>query len=146
MREFTTNSVSQTRKKAAQLSKTLEKGSVIAFLGDLGAGKTAFTRGFVEGLGIKADVSSPTFAICNDYIGENNRVLHYDMYRIESWDDLTSTGFFDSLDSGAYMLIEWSENIFSALPDDALIIKIDKTGENERRFTLMTKEEAEKIY
>ena len=145
MTEFITKDVNQTRQKAAELAKSLKKGSVIGFLGDLGAGKTAFTGGFVEGLGINADVSSPTFAICNDYIGENNRVLHYDMYRIESWDDLYSTGFFDSLESGAYILIEWSENVFGALPDDAVIIKIDKLGESERCFTIMSKEEAEEM-
>ena len=144
MTEFITKSAEQTAKEAAKFAKTLKKGSVIGFLGDLGAGKTAFTAGFVKGLGIDADVSSPTFAICNDYISAENRVLHYDMYRIETWDDLYSTGFFDSLDSGAYILIEWSENIFGALPEDAVIIKIDKLSENERKFTVMTKEEAEK--
>ena len=145
MTQFITKSTQETREKAAEFAKTLKKGSVIGFLGDLGAGKTAFTGGFVEGLGIDAGVSSPTFAICNDYIGEENRVLHYDMYRIETWDDLYSTGFFDSLESGAYILIEWSENVFGALPDDAIIIKIDKLGEDERRFTVMTKEEAEQL-
>ena len=145
MTQFITKSVEETREKAAELAKSLKKGSVIGFLGDLGAGKTAFTGGFIEGLGIDASVSSPTFAICNDYFGKENRVLHYDMYRIESWDDLYSTGFFDSVDSGAYILVEWSENIFGALPDDAVIIKIDKLGENERRFTVMTKAEAEAL-
>ena len=145
MTQFITKSFEETRSKAAELAKTLKKGSVIGFLGDLGAGTTAFTGGFVEGLGIDASVSSPTFAICNDYIGKENRVLHYDMYRIESWDDLYSTGFFDSLESGAYILVEWSENIFGALPEDAVIIKIDKLGENERKFTVMTKDEAEEM-
>ena len=143
MTQFETNSEKQTKEKAAEIAKTLKKGAVIGFLGDLGAGKTAFTSGFVKGLGIDCDVSSPTFAICNDYIGEENRVLHYDMYRIESWDDLYSTGFFDSLESEAYILVEWSENIFGALPEDALIIKIEKLSETKRRFTLMTKDEAE---
>ena len=145
MQEFITKSVEETTQKAAELAKSLNKGCVIGFLGDLGAGKTAFTSGFVKGLGIDADVSSPTFAICNDYIGENCRVLHYDMYRIESWDDLYSTGFFDSVDSGAYILVEWSENVFGALPDDSVIIRIDKLGENERRFTVMNKAEAEEM-
>ncbi|MBE6741635.1 MAG: tRNA (adenosine(37)-N6)-threonylcarbamoyltransferase complex ATPase subunit type 1 TsaE [Ruminococcaceae bacterium] len=145
MQEFITKSVEETTQKAAELAKSLNKGCVIGFLGDLGAGKTAFTSGFVKGLGIDADVSSPTFAICNDYIGENSRVLHYDMYRIESWDDLYSTGFFDSVDSGAYILVEWSENVFGALPDDSIIIRIDKLGENERRFTVMNKAEAEEM-
>ena len=144
MTQFVTNSAKETREKAADLAKTLKKGTVIGFLGDLGSGKTAFTSGFVKGLGIDADVSSPTFAICNDYIGKDVRVLHYDMYRIESWNDLYSTGFFDSVDTDAYILAEWSENIFGALPEDSLIIKIEKLGENSRSFSLMTKAEAEK--
>ena len=143
MKEYTTHSYEDTVRLAERLSKEIRRGSVIGFLGDLGAGKTAFTGGFVKGLGIKADVSSPTFAICNEYIGENDRVYHFDMYRIETWDDLYSTGFFDYLESEAYILAEWSENIFGALPDDAVIIEITKLGENDRLFKIMTKEEAE---
>lgn len=141
MTEFITSSAQQTEEKAALLAKELKSGAVIGFLGELGAGKTAFTRGFVKGLGIDAEVTSPTFAICNDYIGDSARALHYDMYRVDGWDDLDSVGFFDALDSGAYVLCEWSENIFGALPDDAYIIKIEKLGENERRFRIYTKAE-----
>lgn len=118
-----------------------QKGTVIGFIGGLGMGKTAFTSGFVKGLGINADVSSPTFAICNEYIGNDCRVYHFDMYRIESWDDLYSTGFFDYIDSGAYILAEWSENVFGALPDDSVIIEIEKLGDNDRRFKIMNKTE-----
>ncbi|MBR3149266.1 MAG: tRNA (adenosine(37)-N6)-threonylcarbamoyltransferase complex ATPase subunit type 1 TsaE [Eubacterium sp.] len=141
MTEFVTHSADETQRRAAELAKTLPRGAVIGFLGELGAGKTAFTRGFVEGLGIDAEVSSPTFALCNDYIGDGARVLHYDMYRVDGWDDLYSVGFFDALDSGAYVLCEWSENIFGALPDDAVIIKITKSGETDRIFNVMTKAE-----
>ena len=102
-------------------------------------GKTAFTSGFVKGLGINADVSSPTFAICNEYIGDNDKVYHFDMYRIDSWDDLYSTGFFDFLETDAYIIAEWSENIFGALPEDAVIIEIEKLGENERHFVIKHK-------
>lgn len=143
MKEFITDSYEQTVAKAAEFAKNLPKGSVIGFLGGLGMGKTAFTTGFVKGLGIDADVSSPTFAICNDYIGDNVRVCHYDMYRVDTWDDLYSTGFFDYLDTEAYILAEWSENIFGALPDDAIIIKIERLSENSRKFKIMTKQEAE---
>lgn len=141
MTEFVTHSYDETIEKAAEFSKILKKGTVIGFLGGLGMGKTAFTAGFVKGLGINADVSSPTFAICNDYIGENDRVYHFDMYRIESWDDLYSTGFFDYIETDAYILAEWSENVFGALPDDALIIEIEKLGENDRKFKIMNKSE-----
>ena len=126
---------------AADFAKTVKKDTVIGFIGGLGMGKTAFTSGFVKGLGINADVSSPTFAICNEYIGNDCRVYHFDMYRIESWDDLYSTGFFDYIDSGAYILAEWSENIFGALPDDSVIIEIEKLGDNDRRFKIMNKTE-----
>lgn len=126
---------------AADFAKTVKKGTVIGFIGGLGMGKTAFTSGFVKGLGINADVSSPTFAICNEYIGNDCRVYHFDMYRIESWDDLYSTGFFDYIDSGAYILAEWSENVFGALPDDSVIIEIEKLGDNDRRFKVMNKTE-----
>lgn len=143
MTQFVTHSYEETIQKAAEFSKTLQKGSVIGFIGGLGMGKTAFTTGFVKGLGIDADVSSPTFAICNDYIGSDNRVYHFDMYRVESWDDLYSTGFFDYLDTDAFILAEWSENVFGALPDDSIIIEIEKLGDNERLFKIMTKSEAQ---
>jgi len=137
MQEFVTHSYEETLQMAADFAKTVKKGTVIGFIGGLGMGKTAFTSGFVNGLGINADVSSPTFAICNEYIGNDCRVYHFDMYRIESWDDLYSTGFFDYIDSGAYILAEWSENVFGALPDDSVIIEIEKLGDNDRRFKIM---------
>ena len=141
MQEFVTHSYEETLQMAADFAKTVKKGTVIGFIGGLGMGKTAFTSGFVKGLGINADVSSPTFAICNEYIGNDCRVYHFDMYRIESWDDLYSTGFFDYIDSGAYILAEWSENVFGALPDDSVIIEIEKIGDNDRRFKIMNKTE-----
>lgn len=141
MQEFVTHSYEETLQMAADFAKTVKKGTVIGFIGGLGMGKTAFTSGFVKGLGINADVSSPTFAICNEYIGNDCRVYHFDMYRIESWDDLYSTGFFDYIDSGAYILAEWSENIFGALPDDSVIIEIEKLGDNDRLFKIMNKTE-----
>ena len=139
MREFISESYEQTLQFASDFAKSVPSGSVIGFIGGLGMGKTAFTSGFVKGLGIDAEVSSPTFAICNEYIGENARVYHFDMYRIESWDDLYSTGYFDYLNDKSYILAEWSENIFGALPDDAIIIEIEKLGENSRKFYIKEK-------
>lgn len=139
MREFISESYEQTLQFASDFAKSVPRGSVIGFLGGLGMGKTAFTSGFVKGLGIDAEVSSPTFAICNEYIGENARVYHFDMYRIENWDDLYSTGYFDYLNDKSYILAEWSENIFGALPDDAIIIEIEKLGENSRKFYIKEK-------
>ena len=139
MREFISESYEQTLQFASDFAKSVPRGSVIGFIGGLGMGKTAFTSGFVKGLGIVAEVSSPTFAICNEYIGENAKVYHFDMYRIENWDDLYSTGYFDYLNDKSYILAEWSENIFGALPDDAIIIEIEKLGENSRKFYIKEK-------
>lgn len=139
MREFISESYEQTLQFASDFAKSVPSGSVIGFIGGLGMGKTAFTSGFVKGLGIDAEVSSPTFAICNEYIGENARVYHFDMYRVENWDDLYSTGYFDYLNDKSYILAEWSENIFGALPDDAIIIEIEKLGENSRKFYIKEK-------
>lgn len=139
MREFISESYEQTLQFASDFAKSVPSGSVIGFIGGLGMGKTAFTSGFVKGLGIDAEVSSPTFAICNEYIGENARVYHFDMYRVENWDDLYSTGYFDYLNDESYILAEWSENIFGALPDDAIIIEIEKLGENSRKFYIKEK-------
>lgn len=139
MKEFVSNSYEETLKIAGEFAKTVEKGSVIGFIGGLGMGKTAFTTGFVKGLGIDADVSSPTFAICNEYIGDCCRVYHFDMYRVEDWDDLYSTGYFDYLNNDAYILAEWSENIFAALPDDATIIEIEKLSDTSRKIIFKKK-------
>ncbi len=142
MKEYFSDSYENTLAIAEALAKTLAKPTVIGYIGDLGAGKTAFTTGFVKGLGINAAVSSPTFALCNEYRGDGCHAYHFDMYRIATWDDLYTSGYLDYLDTGAYILVEWSENIYGALPEDAVIIRIQKTGENTRRITVMNKEEA----
>lgn len=141
MMTFHSNCRQETVDFAKEFSGKLPKGAVIAFFGDLGAGKTAFVSGLAEGLGIECDVSSPTFAICNQYIGKNATLYHFDMYRVSGWDDLYSTGFFDILDSGAYIAIEWAENVFGALPDDCIIVDINKISENEREFKICKKGE-----
>lgn len=141
MKTYYSKSYKETFNIASEFAKTLPKGAVVAFIGDLGAGKTMFTSGIVKGLGIDAEVSSPTFAICNEYSGNGKTLYHFDMYRIETWADLYSTAFFDYLDTGAYMCIEWSENIFSALPNDAIIVEIEKLSENERNIMIYKREE-----
>ena len=135
MTEFVSESEKHTQDFAKSFAKTLSRGSVIAFEGDLGAGKTAFTRGLAEGLGCKDSVSSPTFAIVNEYDGEIP-LFHFDMYRIETFSELYSIGFFEYLERGGICAIEWSENIYSALPDDAVFVKIEKISENERKITV----------
>lgn len=141
MEKYITKSYLETVALAEEIARSLPKGTVIGYLGDLGAGKTAFTTGLVKGLGIKADVSSPTFAICNEYKGNDKTLYHFDMYRIDGWDDLYSTGFFDYLETDAYIAAEWSENIYGALPDDAVIVDISKISDNEREFKICKKGE-----
>ena len=143
MKEYVTNSYEETVALGESIAKKLKKCSVVAFIGGLGMGKTAFTTGLAKGLDIDADVSSPTFAICNTYIGSENTLYHFDMYRVDGWDDLYSTGFFDFLDTGAYMAVEWSENVYGALPEDSLIVEISKKDENSRLFKIYLKSEVE---
>ena len=123
-----TNSVSETEVFAEKIGTQVKSGTVIAYFGGLGMGKTAFTRGLARGMGINEDVSSPTFAIVNDY-GGSPPLVHFDMYKVESWDDLYSSGFFDYLDMGAVLAVEWSENIENALPEGTVRVTIEQ-GEN----------------
>ncbi len=124
--KFVTENVNQTENIGFRLGAFLPYGSVIALFGDLGAGKTAFTRGFAKGMGLECDVHSPTFALVNEYRSPEKTLCHFDMYRISGFDDLYSTGFFDYLDSGASLIIEWSENIENILPDNCIRVYIEK--------------------
>ncbi|MBQ6752855.1 MAG: tRNA (adenosine(37)-N6)-threonylcarbamoyltransferase complex ATPase subunit type 1 TsaE [Clostridia bacterium] len=136
MREIKTSSVTETEQFAEEFAKELKPGTVLAFFGGMGVGKTAFTRGLARGLNIPAAVASPTFAIVNDY-GGNPPLAHFDMYRIESWEDLYSTGFFDYIDAGYILAVEWSENIENALPEDSIRVTISKgENENDRLITI----------
>lgn len=128
MERIISNSPAETEKIGEKLAQSLKGTEVIALFGGLGMGKTAFTRGLCRGLGVDDGVSSPTFALVNEYSGKFN-IYHFDMYRVTTWDDLYSTGFFDYLDMGV-LVIEWSENIEGALPDNALKITISR-GEND---------------
>lgn len=123
-----TNNTAETEALGAKIASKLEGTEVIALFGGLGMGKTAFTRGLALALGVNDGVSSPTFSLVNEYNGKFN-IYHFDMYRVNSWDDLYSTGFFDYLDNGV-LVIEWSENIEGALPENYIRIDISK-GEND---------------
>ena len=131
MDDFLSHSVEETERFAEEFSKNLSGNEIIAMYGDLGAGKTCFTRGLARGLGVEDGVSSPTFAIVNEYSGQYP-IYHFDMYRIEDWNDLESIGFFDYINNGV-IIIEWSENIEGALPSEVIKVYIDKNdNENER--------------
>ena len=136
MLKYISHSVAETEAFAQKLAEKIKGGTVIAFFGGLGMGKTAFTRGLAKGLGNTADVSSPTFAIVNDY-GGRPHLVHFDMYKVSTWEDLYSSGFFDYLDMGAVIAAEWSENIEAALPESTVRIYIEKGGcESERIITV----------
>lgn len=123
-------SVSDTVALGVRLGQSIAKGTVIAYFGPMGMGKTAFTHGLAVGMNIDdKSVSSPTFALVHEYKGLNSKLYHFDMYRISTWDDLYSTGYFDYLDAGETLAVEWSENIENALPDDAVKIYFSQ-GEN----------------
>lgn len=131
MFKIVTNSADETKEFGVRIGKALHSSDVVAMFGSMGMGKTAFTHGLAEGLGIDSkQVSSPTFALVHEYSGEKNTLYHFDMYRIESWDDLYSTGFFDYLDYGGILAVEWSENIENALPENSIKIYFEK-GEHE---------------
>lgn len=144
MIKIISKSVAETENLGKKIASVLKGTEVIAMFGDLGAGKTAFTRGVASGLSFEYGVSSPTFAIVNEYSGKFN-IYHFDMYRITSEDDLYSTGFYDYLDNGV-IIIEWSENIEYALDDNAIRITINKTdNENYRVFSIEGLDEYENI-
>lgn len=129
MFEIKSNCVKDTYDFAFKMGQKLKGPVVVAFFGGLGAGKTTFTAGLAKGLGIDADISSPTFAIVNVYIGQKT-LYHFDMYRVNTWDDLYSSGFLDYYDSGGIIACEWSENIENALPENVIKVEISH-GENE---------------
>lgn len=130
--EFISESVLQTEEFAQSIALRLQPNDCIAFIGPMGMGKTAFVRGLAKGLGITGEVSSPTFSLVNEYSGEKVTLYHFDMYRVNSLDDLYSTGFFDYLESGNILAIEWSENIDFALPENAIYIQIQRIDDTKR--------------
>lgn len=133
--EFLTNSPEETEAVGAALGKILPPGTVIAYRGDLGAGKTAFTRGLARGLGYAEPVTSPTYTIVNEYLGGRLPLFHFDMYRLASADDLWDIGWDDYLERGGVCAVEWSENVADAL-EDAMVITLEKTGESSRRILI----------
>lgn len=133
---FESTSEKDTEKIAYQFAETLKKGDFIAFFGDLGSGKTAFTRGIAKRICPACRVSSPTFAIVNEYEGGDFPIFHFDMYRICDDDNLYSTGFYDYFDRNGVIITEWSENIPFALPEERYDIIFEKTGNNSRKITI----------
>lgn len=138
MRQFQSFSPAQTQQIAYHLAKELQPGQIIAFEGGLGSGKTTFTRGLAKGLGLdETQVSSPTFSLVNEYRNKTTCLCHFDMYRIQTFDDLYSTGFFDYLEQGCILAIEWSENIAEFLPQNYITISFSgDCGTEQRTITI----------
>ena len=133
--QFITNAPEETEALGEKLGKLLRPGTVLAYLGDLGAGKTAFTRGLARGLGCRETVTSPTYTIVNEYLGGRLPLFHFDMYRLASSDDLWDIGWEDYLDRQGVCAVEWSENVPEAMAG-ALTVRIEKLGDSVRRITI----------
>lgn len=137
--KYTTNSPEQTKKVGYELAKKLadEGRRYVALRGEMGVGKTAFTAGFCSFFEVST-VKSPTYTVMNEYRGKDAVVYHFDMYRITDGDDLYSIGYDDYLDSGAYILVEWSENIEDFIPDDAVTVTIERcdSSDSDRLITV----------
>ena len=131
MGKFISKSREETEAVACEYAKTLKAGDVVILDGDMGAGKTAFSKGVAKGLGIEEEVTSPTYAYMNDYDG---RLFHYDCYRIESVEQAENLGLADYFDMGGICLIEWAQNIAPLLPRQVKRVCIRKLGENEREI------------
>ncbi len=136
MNTYHSYSVLETEQIASNFAKTLQKGDVIAFRGNLGAGKTAFVRGLAAGLSVSGEVSSPTFALVHEYTGDTVTLYHFDMYRINDFEDLYSTGFFDYLETDAILAIEWSEQIQQVLPKHTITVEIQYVNDQERTIII----------
>ena len=132
--EHVTNSPEETEALGEMLAGRLEPGTVIAFTGDLGAGKTAFVRGLARGLGITERVTSPTFTIVNEYEGGRLPLFHFDMYRLGSADELFDIGWEDYLARGGVCAVEWSENVADALDNDCLRVDIRRGEDDDQRI------------
>ena len=133
--EYITHSPEETEQVGQALGERLLPGTVLAYEGDLGAGKTAFTRGLARGLGAAEAVTSPTYTIVNEYLSGRMPLFHFDMYRLGSSDDLWDIGWEDYLERGGVCAVEWSENVADAL-EGAIRVRIEKTGEDTRRITI----------
>ena len=133
--EFITHSPEETERLGEALAALLQPGDIIAYRGDLGAGKTAFTRGLAKGLGCREQVTSPTYTIVNEYLSGRLPLFHFDMYRLASSDDLWSIGWEDYLDRGGVCAVEWSENVDDAM-ENALWVTVESLGGDDRRITL----------
>lgn len=132
---YITNSEKETEELGAKIARELPDGSVVAFYGELGSGKTAFVRGMARGMGIDALVNSPTFTIVNEYVGARS-LFHFDMYRLGSADELYDIGWEDYLARNGVCAVEWSENVPEAFDGSEIRVTIEKTSDTGRKITI----------
>ena len=130
--EYITNSPEETERLGAALAEKLGPGTIIAYRGDLGAGKTAVTRGLARGLGCDEMVTSPTYTIVNEYLGGRLPLFHFDMYRLADADALFDIGWEDYLDRGGVCAVEWSEQVAEAMPPETVYVTISRRPEDDR--------------
>ena len=135
MAEFISHSQLETEELGRKLAEKLPGGSVVAMYGDLGAGKTAFVRGMARGMGLSCRVSSPTFTIVNEYLGQRE-LIHFDMYRLSSADELFDIGWEDYLSRNAVCAVEWSENVQDAFFGDEIVVRIEKLNDTDRKILI----------
>ena len=140
MTEFVTHSEEETFAAAAQVAAKLNAGDILLYRGEMGAGKTAFTKGMARYLGVRGEVTSPTFALVHEYDGDIP-LFHFDLYRISGYDDLYSIGFFDYLPRGGIIAAEWSENVEGLAEElgEVILVSIEKLSDTERRITVSGK-------
>ena len=141
MAEFISKSEHDTEELGCRFASSLPGGTVVAMYGDLGAGKTAFVRGMARGMGLDCRVSSPTFTIVNEYLGKRE-LIHFDMYRLSSADELFDIGWEDYLARGAVCVVEWSEKVQDAFFGDEITVRIDKLSDSARRISIESRQDA----
>lgn len=141
MKKYISESFRKTEEIAFEFAATLSGGEVVAFRGGLGMGKTCFTRGLARGLGFTGEVTSPTFALINEYLGGRLNIYHFDMYRISNWEELYSSGFFEYAEENGVVVAEWSENIESALPENTVYVEIRLLEDDIREILIYRKGE-----
>ncbi len=133
--EIITHTERETEDVGAAFAAQIPDGTVVAMYGELGAGKTAFVRGMARGMGLDCRVNSPTFTIVNEYLGART-LLHFDMYRLQSAEELWDIGWDDYLERGAVCAVEWSENVSDAFTGDEITVRFEKLSDTERRITI----------
>ncbi len=132
---YLTHSPEETETLGEKLASRLKPGAIVAYTGDLGAGKTAFTRGLAKGLGITEPVTSPTYTIVNEYLTGRMPLFHFDMYRLGSSEELFDIGWEDYLARGGVCAVEWSENVADAM-EQAIFVRIQSLGGDDREITI----------